>query len=462
VDSAQLQNRIAGKVVVRDHPDYRGTWENNWNQLRPERYPDIIVQVSSDLDVVEAVGFARETGLKVAVRGGGHAWCGTPFRKGGMLIDLSRLTDVKIDPVARTAAIQPIISNRDMMRKLETYELAFPVGHCPQVKASGYLLSGGIGWNASQWGQATLSVTGVEMVTAAGQLITANAAQNAELFWAARGSGAGMFAVATRFHLKLYSRPKAIHTSTYYYPLSKVREAAEWFSDAAETMPCNVEMTLFFVSAPPNLVDRCKSDRGKICMITATVFANTKDEATRVLGVLEKCPHNANCLEKIVAAPATFEDLFSLSGSMWPELLRAKVESLWSNSQPSDILVALRDHFKEAPSTKTVILFALYPGWAKGVASHEDLAYSQAARVYGGPWTMWDEANNDASNIDWHRRCCEILKPFATGRYLGESDIVDDRSRAEEAFSASNWQRLKQLKAKYDPEDLFHGFFGGL
>jgi FAD/FMN-containing dehydrogenase len=462
VDSAQLQNRIAGKVVVRDHPDYRGAWENNWNQLRPERYPDIIVQVSSDLDVVEAVRFARETGLKVAVRGGGHAWCGTPFRKGGMLIDLSRLTDVKIDPVARTAAIQPIISNRDMMRELEPYELTFPVGHCPQVKASGYLLSGGIGWNASQWGQATLSVTGVEMVTAAGQLITANAAQNAELFWAARGSGAGMFAVATRFHLKLYSRPKAIHTSTYYYPLSKVREAAEWFSDAAETMPCNVEMTLFFVSAPPNLVDRCKSDRGKICMITATVFANTKDEATRVLGVLEKCPHNANCLEKIVAAPATFEDLFSLSGSMWPELLRAKVESLWSNSQPSDILVALRDHFKEAPSTKTVILFALYPGWAKGVASHEDLAYSQAARVYGGPWTMWDKANNDASNIDWHRRCCEILKPFATGRYLGESDIVDDRSRAEEAFSASNWQRLKQLKAKYDPEDLFYGFFGGL
>ncbi|HXL27425.1 MAG TPA: FAD-binding oxidoreductase [Chthoniobacterales bacterium] len=462
MDSAQLQNRIAGKVIVRDHPDYRGAWEHNWNQLRPERYPDIIVQVSSELDVVEAVKFAYEAGLKVAVRGGGHAWCGTPFRKGGMLIDLSELANVKIDPVARTAAIEPIISNRDMMRKLEPYELAFPVGHCPQVKASGYLLSGGIGWNASQWGHATLSVTGMEMVTAEGQLITANAEQNAELFWAARGAGAGMFAVVTRFHLKLYSRPKAIHTSTYYYPLSKVREAAEWFSDTAETMPRNVEMTLFFVSAPPNLVDRCKSDGGRICMITATVFANTKDESTQVLDVFEKCPHDVNCLEKIVATPATFEDLFSLSGSMWPELVRAKVESLWSNSRPSDILVALRDHFKEAPSTKTLILFALYPGWANGVAAHADLAYSQAARVYGGPWTMWDDASDDVSNIEWHRRCCEILKPFATGRYLGESDIVDDRSRAEEAFSASNWQRLKQLKAKYDPEDLFHGFFGGL
>jgi FAD/FMN-containing dehydrogenase len=462
MDFARLQNRIAGKVIVNDHSGYRDAWENNWNQLRPERYPDVIVQVWSDLDVVEAVKFACETGLKVAVRGGGHAWCGTPFRKGGMLIDLSLLTEVKIDPVARTASIQPIISNRDMMRQLEAYQLAFPVGHCPQVKASGYLLSGGIAWNASQWGQGTLSVTAVEMVTATGQLITANANQNPELFWAARGTGAGMFAVATRFHLKLYSRPRAIHTSTYYYPLSRVREAAEWFSNAAETMPRNVEMTLFLVSAPAHLLDHCRADGGKICMITATVFADTKDEAAQVLSVLENCPHNSNCVEKTVGRPVTFEDLFALSASMWPESLRSKVESLWSNSPPSDILVALRDHFKEAPSAKTLILFALYPGWAKGVASREDLAFSKAARVYGGPWTMWDDANGDVSNIEWHRRCCEILKPFATGRYLGESDIIDDPSRAEEAFSASNWRRLQQLKTKYDPEGLFHGFFGGL
>jgi FAD/FMN-containing dehydrogenase len=113
-----------------------------------------------------------------------------------MLIDLLRLNEVKIDPAARTAAIQPIVSNRDMMRLLEPYQLAFPVGHCPQVKASGYLLSGGIAWNASQWGQAALSVTAAEMVTAKGELITASAGQNADFFWAARGAGAGMFAMA--------------------------------------------------------------------------------------------------------------------------------------------------------------------------------------------------------------------------------------------------------------------------
>ena len=207
MDLTRLQSRIRGKVIDRGNQSYRAAWEANWNQLRPERYPDLIVQVANDHDVVEAVRFARENGLKVAVRGGGHAWCGTPFRTGGMLIDLSQLTEVKIDPVARNAAIQPIISNRDMMRALEPHQLAFPTGHCPQVKASGYLLSGGIPWNGHYWGHAAASVNAVEMVTADGNLITANAEQNRELYWAARRR-CRMFAVVTRFHSKLYSGPR--------------------------------------------------------------------------------------------------------------------------------------------------------------------------------------------------------------------------------------------------------------
>ena len=147
---------------------------------------------------------------------------------------------------------------------------------------------------------------------------------------------------------------------------------------------------------------------------------------------------------------------------MWPEFHRNKVESLWSNSSPADMLGAIRDHFTGTPNPKTLVLFALYPGWAKGVPSQQDMALSKAARVYGGPWTMWEDPKDDAANIEWHRKCCEILKPFACGRYLGETDIIDDRSRAEEAFAAANWKRLQELRAKYDPVGLFHGFFGGL
>lgn len=460
MEISSLQSRVQGKVICREQQEYGPAWEANWNQLRLQRYPDVIVQAASDRDVVEAVKFAAKSELKIAIRGGGHAWCGTPLRKGGMLIDLARLTEVKIDPVARTAAIQPIISNRDMLRLLEPYQLAFPVGHCPQVKASGYLLSGGIGWNAGYWGHGCLSVTGVEMVTADGTLLTANPEQNQELFWAARGAGAGMFAVATRFHLKLYPRPRAIHSSTYYYPLSTMHQAAEWFSGVLEQMPRNVEMTLWLVSAPADLAERCRSDNGKVFMVTATVFAETRQEASDTLAVLERCPHQS--LRKSVAEDTPFETLFAISGSMWPEFHRNKVESVWSNLSPADILSALGAHFTAAPNLKGLILFALYPGWAKGVPGPPDTALSMSARVYGGPWTIWESPEDDAANIEWHRKCCEILKPFVCGRYLGESDIIDDPSRAPEAFSPANWKRLQELKAKYDPDRRFHGLFGGL
>src|SRR5580704_14312307 len=121
MDISSLQTRISGNVFEHNQSSYQAVWEQNWNQLRPERYPDLIVQVASDLDVVEAVRFARDHRLKVAVRGGGHEWCATPLRKGGMLIDLSRLSEVKIDPAARTAAIQPFISNQDLMRQLTAH-----------------------------------------------------------------------------------------------------------------------------------------------------------------------------------------------------------------------------------------------------------------------------------------------------------------------------------------------------
>jgi FAD/FMN-containing dehydrogenase len=237
-------------------------------------------------------------------------------------------------------------------------------------------------------------------------------------------------------------------------------EAAQWFSDAIEMMSDNVEMTLFLASAPPALADQCASDNGKVCMITAVAFADTSDEAKSTLNVLERCPHSS--LQKTVAVPTTFEEQFALSGSMWPEFVRAKVETLWSNSSPAEMLHVVSDHFTKTPDPTTVVLFALYPKWAYGVPSGEDMALSMAARVYGGPWTMWRNARDDEVNVQWHRECCALLKPYAVGRYLGESDIFDDRSRAEQAFKPANWRRLQELKVKYDPDGMFYGFFGGL
>lgn len=241
-----LRSKIKGEVVTASAPDFAAVRSAMvWNNIKPNRSPDVIVKVKSDQDVVEAVNFARENGLKVVVHGGGHTWCGLAVRNGGMTIDLAELTESKIDKASQTAVIQPVISNRELARRLGEYDLAFPIGHCPTVKASGYLLNGGMSWNMGHWGPACLSVEAIDFVTADGKMVKASATEHADLFWAAKGCGPGMFAVATRFHLKCYPLPKAITSSTYFYSLKDLKEVVEEVTALGRKMPDFVELSIF-------------------------------------------------------------------------------------------------------------------------------------------------------------------------------------------------------------------------
>jgi FAD/FMN-containing dehydrogenase len=144
----KLQQRISGRVVDINDDGYESTRQAMaWNALKPDRRPELIVQVASEQDVIETVNFARENKMKIAVRGGGHSWCGSSIRDGGILLDLSRLNAVEIDPEKRVATVQPVVTNREFARKLAKHDLAFPFGHCPSVPISGYILGGGLGWN---------------------------------------------------------------------------------------------------------------------------------------------------------------------------------------------------------------------------------------------------------------------------------------------------------------------------
>src|SRR5262245_3724643 len=186
---------LDGPVTWRGDRDYEPTRRGMlWNAWKPARFPDLIVRASSEQDVVAAVTFARSRGLKIAVRASGHSWCGSPLHNGGLLLDLSQLREVSIDPEARTAAIGPGVSSHGLASALAGHALGFPVGHCGHVGLSGFLLSGGLGSNSGVWGPACLSVTGVEAVTADGQLTRADEGQNAALFWAVRGAGPGLCA----------------------------------------------------------------------------------------------------------------------------------------------------------------------------------------------------------------------------------------------------------------------------
>jgi len=460
---ASLRNAIKGEVLEKSDPAYESTLAGLlWNQLRSARRPDLIVRVRDEHDVVKAMNFADHNNLRVVARGGGHSWSGLAVRDGGMLIDLQNLNQVTVDSGSMRASIQPFVSNREIITHLEPYGLAFPTGHCPTVKVSGYLLSGGIGWNAGFWSHACHSVEAIDIVTAQGELVRADNNKHAELFWAARGGGAGFPGIAVRYHVRVYPLPKAISGSSYYFPLEHIQELGNWAWDVADKLPSWVEFSLFMLSAPAELRSRCTSMNGKLCRITATAFADDSREAANALALLEDSPLRKHCLASELNQPSSFSALFDGSGAMWPEKMRSRVETLWSNSPPGEMLLAARDYFISSPSASTLILVAIYPEWASGVPTTTNTAFSMCAKVYGGLWTMWQNSTDDFINSQWHDKMMSVFKPFTIGHYLGETDIVDDPNRATASFTIPNWERLQRIRSKFDPKRLFQGFDGGL
>lgn len=458
-----LRKRIAGELVIASDPEFALTKAAMvWNEIKPDRSPDVIVTVKNDGDVVEAINFARENKLKVVVHGGGHTWCGLAVRHGGMTIDLSNLNEITIDKERQIAVIQPVISNQELARKLGEYDLAFPIGHCPTVKVSGYLLNGGMSWNMSEWGPGCLSVEAVELVTADGKIVKASANNRPDLFWAARGCGPGMFAVATRFHLKCYTLPKAIMTSSYYFSLADLKEVVEEVTALGWIMPSFVELSIFLIKAPPELIDQCKTTNGKLCMVTAVAFAYSKEEGIAALAVLESGAMAQKCLSKNLNVPSSFENLSNVSGIIWPEGHRNLCENQSSLAKPVDILVALRDKIIDAPSMKSVIVFCQSTGQHNLLQSQNNVALSMDGQSYGGSWAIWEKPEDDLKNIKWQDEVIAILKDFTNKHYIGETDIVQDNNRVQKSYSPEKWQKLEEIRAKYDPENLFFGYLGGL
>lgn len=464
IDILALKKLLKGQVAVPGDSNFnKFAFGELWNKLHPtNRMPNMIVRVANEQDVVEAVKFAKANKLKVVVRGGGHNWCSPSLRKGGMMIDLTNLNKViSIDDVTRKAVVQPIISNREIQAYLKPHGMAYPSGHCPPVKLSGYLLSGGMAWNQGAWGPGIGSVEAVELVTPDGELITASKDQNPDYYWAARGAGPGLFAVAVRYHLKLYPLPKVITASSYSYPIDQAGTIADWLGQTASKLPSNVELSLFLLKAPPELAKKCKADGGKLCMVTATVFADSEEEAKTAIKPLADCPAMDKCLAKTENERVDFEKLFDMSGALWPGDRRNHVEAMFSNSNPGELFNAVKDHYVTAPSPETILMFAFFTG-QNVPAPLPDAAFSMSAKLYGGPWTMWKDAGDDAANGQWHSKCIELLKPFVHGHYISETDTVTYTDHVKGSYLPRNYQRLAELRKKYDPDGVFFAFSDGL
>jgi FAD/FMN-containing dehydrogenase len=304
---------------------------------------------------------------------------------------------------------------------------------------SGYLLGGGVGWNSAEWGFACFSVAAVEVVLADGRMVTANATENADIFWAARGAGPGFFGVVTAYHLALQEAARAISTAIRVYPAAAVADVAAWAEAVMARAPASVEFTCKVTPTPD----------GPVIASIATVFGRSDAEACAIHTALAQGAPEA--LQVIGPMPTPFGALYEATAPSTPEGRRYAVDTLWSDASYGEVLGRIVQDMAHAPSEASMALVVLRPN---AVETPADAAFSRHGRIFGALYAIWEDAGEDAANIGWLRTSVDRVAPICTGAYVGEADL-DRPDRTLPTLSPAAEARLAELRAVHDPKGLF-------
>lgn len=414
-----------------------------WNKrLDKARAPDAVVSVNSAEEAAAAIRFAATHGLKVSPRGSGHHYEAAALRDGGLLLDLGGLDFIEFDSEQRTARVGAGVRGGELSERLAAQGLAFPVGHCVDVGLSGYILAGGFGWNAGEWGAACANVAAIEMVTAAGEIVLASANDHADLFWAARGGGPGFFAAVTAYHLRLHPLPPVTLAWRLALAIDRAPALADWLTAATAAAHPAAEIGCFVLT---------HWDTGEPSVILrVSACAESEDEARARIASFFSPPPTVERLGEAKPEVLPFTGLFEMSPM--PEGKRVAADHLWSDAPLGDMLMAV--HELPSPSRHSTVDLVAFGGHSR-VPGCDDAALSVGGGTGAGIYALWDDPADDEANRTWVRRVDDALAPFRTGRYVGEADLTSDPARLAECFTPETLERLRELRKRYDPDRRF-------
>jgi len=418
----------------------------SFNSRLPARFPDLIVQANSIAEVQAAVGAAKRDGMTIGVRSGGHSWAGNHVRDGGLLLDVSRLDEMAIDGAAMTATAGPGAGGFAFAMALAEEGLFFPAGHCKGVCVGGYLLQGGYGWHSRALGPAVESVLAIDYVDADGELRRASPAENADMYWAARGAGPGFFGVVVRFHLRLYRRPAVMGMKFAIYPGDRLADVFRWAHAVGPDVPQSVELMILLSRRIPLV-------RGPGMMVVAPVFAETLAEARQALGFMASRPRRA----RLVTPFVPMKQSWMYAGTMlhYPDDHRYAVDNMWTHAPIEALLPGLE---RIAATLPTAPSHMLWMNWSPP-KTRPDMAYSMEDSTYVALYGVWREPADDAAIAPWAEENMAAMAPLATGLQLADENLG---RRPARFMSDDNLARLDAIRAARDPEGRFHPYMGRL
>jgi hypothetical protein len=445
----QLRVTIRGNVLRPGEPGYAD--KPIFNAMH-QRRPALIVRCTGTADVVDAVKFARQHGLLVAVHGGGHSVAGHSSCDGGMVIDLTRMRGVEVDAEARIARVQGGALWGDVDRETQAFGLVVPGGVVSETGVAGLTLGGGEGWVRRKYGLTVDSLLSARIVCADGSVRTASPTSEPDLFWALRGGG-GNFGIVTSFEFRAHPLGPIVAFAGVFYPVADAATVLPRWRDYCMNVPDEVTSVAVAITMPadPHLPPPIHNQG---CLVIGGVYVGPPEEGMKVMQPLREL---GTPLADI-SQPMPFSAVQTAFDGFFP---MGKLQSYWKAQNLATLpdaairVIAARANQRPAPLT---LVATFQMGGAINKVGATDTAYAERSALWmssiDGNWE--DPADNEA-NVAWVRESFKQIAPFSTGTtYTNFTGQADETAGALTASAyGANMARLRQIKARYDPENFF-------
>ena len=433
---ATFGSRLRGEVLRPGADGYEGA-RRVWNGMI-DRRPALIVRCAEAADVVDAVGFAREHDLLCSVRGGGHNIAGKAVCDGGLMIDLSGMRRVQVDPEKRTARVEGGTLLGDLDREAQIHGLATTAGVVTHTGVGGLTLGGGVGRLARKHGLACDNLLAAEVVTAAGDVLRASATENEDLFWGLRGGG-GNFGVVTAFEFQLHSVGPGVLGGIAVHRLKEARAALNFYQEYSRTAPDELSADAIFLTSPD----------GERVLAISVCYVGPIEEGERVLEPLRR--FGPPLVDDI--GPAPYTEVQAAADAFFPIGLCFYWKSHFLKEISGDAVEATVSHFASVPSPRSLLIFQQFGGAVGRLGRSETAFWHRDVQWDNFAASVWTDPTESETQRKWVREWWDAMNPFSMGgeyvNNLGEEG--QDRVRAS---YGDNYERLVVLKNKYDPTNF--------
>jgi FAD/FMN-containing dehydrogenase len=408
-----------------------------------DKRPALIARCRNTADVVDAVNLARDAGLEVAVKGGGHNVAGRAAIDGGLLIDLSLMKGIHVDPLSRMARVQGGATWSEYNRETQLHGLASTGGVISTTGVAGLTLGGGLGWLLGKHGLAIDNLRSVQMVTADGRVLTANAHENADLFWAVRGGG-GNFGIATSFAFAVHPVGPIVTGGLVAHPFERAVDTLRFFREVIASLPDELTLYAGFIHAPDG-------SNNKLAGVIACHCGPLADGEAAVRPIKAFGPPVMDALGPVpYTAVNSMLDAYYPKGALnyWKSCVLATL-----NDGAIDTLI---DCYARVPSPMAAIIIEHIHGAATRVGVSDTAFPYRSAGCNLLFLTQWTNPADTSACVEWTRASYRAMQPFmSTWRYVNYVSDDETPGVAAEAYGP-NYARLRQLKTKYDPTNFFH------